>query len=218
MDLVRSGDRFRVTRDVESHVQLGGYAPSHSVGVDCVIPAGTVLVALDQVSGASAFGCYPEDYDRLEKVLIPESERESFAYAGSYSLTFRVSEIGNLLEPLTPLEPRPPNRRPRVSGRPSPHQRAEMARYQALHARVSSLDFDRITKITSGAWLRRNRGKEGEWEVLGPEGQMVPLETWDIWFDRAPGDPPREPDVVQPGAGATGRIWDHHRVGGKNGL
>jgi hypothetical protein len=117
---VRSGDRFRVAREVEPHVGLVGYAPAHSFGVASVVPAGTVIVALDQVDGASAFNCYPQDYDRMERVLIPEEERESPAYAGFYHLTFPVDEIGRLLEPLDPVTPRPPNRLPRVAGRGSP--------------------------------------------------------------------------------------------------
>jgi hypothetical protein len=208
-----------VSRDAESHVQLVHYAPAHTVGVTCVVPAGTVIVALDQVPGASGFGCYPEDYDRLEKVLIPEQDRESFAYAGFYGLSFRVREIGNLLDPLEPLDPRPPNRLLRVSGRPSPRQRTERARFEALHTRIAALEHDRIAKITDRAWVRRKRGRRGHWEVPGHEGKAVPLESWDIWLDRASGDPPREPDVVQPGSSlaATGRVWAH-QAEGKNGV
>jgi hypothetical protein len=199
MDLVRSGDRFRVTRDVESHVGLVGYAPSHSFGTDCVVPAGTVIVALDQVPGASGFGCYPEDYDRMERVLVPHDERESFAYAGYYGLSFRVDEIGRLLEPLDPLNPRPPNRLPRVTGRPSPAQQAELARRQALHADIAALVHGRITSVTEGSWVRRNPSAEAGWE------------SWDVWFDDPPGDPPRTPDATQPGSvlGVVGRIRDH---------
>jgi hypothetical protein len=80
--LVQSGDRFRVVRDVESHVELGGYAPAHTAGVDCVVPAGTVVIAHDQAPGAIAFRCYPEAYDAMEKVLIPEKEREGFRTQG----------------------------------------------------------------------------------------------------------------------------------------
>ena len=212
MKRVRTGDRFRVSRTVESHVLLGRYAPSHTHGVNCVIPAGTVFIALEQRPGASAFSCYPEDYDRLEEVLIPESERESFRYANFYSLSFSASDIGDLLESLSPVEPRPPNRYPRVSGRPSPRQRADRARWDSLHTRINALEFDRITEVIRGVWVRRSRGSKGEWEVLGPEGHMVPLETCDIWFRRAPGDPPREADTRQPGGpfAATNRVWRYY--------
>jgi hypothetical protein len=120
VELVPSGDHFRIAREVESYAGLVGYAPAHSFGVAGVVPAGTVIVALDRVDGASAFNCYPEDCDRMERVLIPEEERESSAYAGFYHLTFPVDEIGRLLQPLDPVTQRPPNRLPRVAGRGSP--------------------------------------------------------------------------------------------------
>ena len=181
------------------------------MGVDSAVPAGTVLVAHDQVPGAVAFGCYPEDYDRMEKVLLPEATRESFAYAGGYGLTFMVSEIGDLLEPLAPLDPRPPNRLPLVSGRPSARQRAERERHDALLALVAGVQDEQITRVTDRAWVRRKKGRPGHRELSGPDGQMIALPEWDIWFDRAPGDSPREPDAVQPGSffGAANRIWAH---------
>jgi hypothetical protein len=200
-----------VLRDVERHVGLGRYAPSHSHGFDCLVPAGTVVIAFDQRPGATAFICYPEDYDRMEKVLIPEIERESFRYANFYGLHFKVSDIGEVLEPLDPVEPRPPNRFPRVSGRPSPRQRADDARYRALGARVRALEYGEIAEITNSAWVRRKRGTKGKWEVWTPDRGMVPLETCDIWLDDPPGDPPREPDVSPPGGPdtATNYIWRH---------
>ena len=175
------------------------------------MPAGTVIVAFDQVEGASAFGCYPEDYDRMERILIPEEERESFTYAGSYHLSFPVNAIGDLLDPLPPLDPRPPNRLPRVTGRPSPRQRAELERRRTLEARIAAVDHNRITKITERAWVRRNQGQEGSWQVLGPDGVSVPLESWDVWFDGPPGEPARRPDVTQPGSAraVVGQIRDN---------
>jgi hypothetical protein len=76
-----------------------------------VVPGGTVFVALDQVPGALGFHCYPEDYRTLEAELVPDEVRAGNYSA--YSLVFRESEIGDLLEPLDPLSPRPPNRLPR---------------------------------------------------------------------------------------------------------
>jgi hypothetical protein len=122
-----------------------------------------------------------------------------------------VSDIGGLLQPLASLGPRPPDRVPCVSGRPSARQQAELARHDALIARIAALEFDQIAQVTDRAWVRRNRGIEGQWEVPGPNGRMVPLPSCDIWFDRTPGDPPREPNAVQPGGsfGAANRIWEH---------
>jgi hypothetical protein len=211
VQLVRRGDRFRVVRDVESHVGLVGYAPTHTFGIVCVVPAGTVVVALDQSEGASGFSSYAEDFDGMERVLIPEDEREDVLYTGAYYVTFSTDEIGDLLEPLEPLDSGPANRLPRVTGRPSPAQRAEQARRQELYERVASLEQRSISAVTESAWVRRNSRQEDAWEVLGPDEVNVPLESWDIWFDRPPGDPPRAPDVPQPGGAraVVGRIRDH---------
>jgi hypothetical protein len=108
---VQSGDRFRLTRDSPQHLTIIGLAPSHTMSVAAVVPAGTVVVALDQVPGAIAFYCYPEQYEDVETELVPESTRAGNYSA--YSLWFPESEIGGLLEPLEPLSPRPPNRLPR---------------------------------------------------------------------------------------------------------
>jgi hypothetical protein len=107
---VQRGDRFRLTRDSPQHLTITGLAPSHTMGVAAVVPAGTIVVALDQVPGAVAFDCYPEEYKELEAELVPESTRAR--NYSSYSLWFAASEIGDLLEPLEPLSPRPPNRLP----------------------------------------------------------------------------------------------------------
>jgi hypothetical protein len=109
---VLSGDRFRLRRDNFQRVTITGLAPSHTMGLDALVPAGTVIVALDQARGAPAFRCYPEDYDALEVHLVPEAVR-SGNYS-SYSLVFTESDIGELLEPMKPLSPRPPNRLPRA--------------------------------------------------------------------------------------------------------
>ena len=111
---VRSGDRFRLTRDSARSLTITGYAPSHTMSAHAVVPGGTVVVALDQVPGAVAFDCYPEDYTTLEAELVPDQIRAGNYSA--YSLVFRESEIGDLLEPQEPLSPRPPNRLPRAEG------------------------------------------------------------------------------------------------------
>lgn len=108
--LVRRGDRFRTTRDISTHALIGFKAPAHTGGVDCVVPRDTVLVAVDQTEGASSFPCYPEKYDEMEQVLIPESERAKPMYS-SYYLSFPASDIGGSLEPLPPMDPRPSENR-----------------------------------------------------------------------------------------------------------
>jgi len=89
------------------------FAPSHTVGGEAVLPAGTIIIASDQVPWAEGFGAYPEDYDELEDVLVPEALRSKEMYAGGYSLTFLAADIGDLLEQIAPLDPRP-SRVPRL--------------------------------------------------------------------------------------------------------
>ena len=115
---VRLGDRFRTTRSSQVRVTYVQYAPSHTVGGNARLPAGTTVVALDQAPNASAFYAYPEAYEELAAVLVPESEAGSRGYASAYGISFRVKDIGDLLEPLEPLEPLQPrptaNRLPQI--------------------------------------------------------------------------------------------------------
>jgi hypothetical protein len=106
-DPVRRGDRFRLTRDAEVSATYIYYAPSHTVGGPAVLPEGTVIVAFEQRDGASAFSGYPEAYDELEETVVPPENRASPRYAGGYAVYFKVTEIGDLLEPIEPLQPRP---------------------------------------------------------------------------------------------------------------
>lgn len=108
---VQRGDRFRLRRSSAQNVTIVGYAPSHTMGVTAIVPAGTVVVALDQEPGARAFRCYPENYEAVEAELVP-GETRAGNYV-SYCLTFAEREIGGLLEPMEPVVPRPPNRLPR---------------------------------------------------------------------------------------------------------
>jgi hypothetical protein len=112
---VRGGDRFRLTRDAEVYAMYSRYAPSHTVGGPAVLPKGTVIVALDQSEGALGFSAYPEPYDELEDTVVPPEERASPGYAGGYSVSFTVNDIGDPLEVIEPLRPRPAgNRLPRL--------------------------------------------------------------------------------------------------------
>jgi hypothetical protein len=106
-DPVRGGDRFRLTRDADVHATYVSYAPSHTVGGPAVLPAGTVIVALDQAEGAIGFNGYPEAYDELEQTVVPLKYRASDRYAGGYAVSFTVNDIGDLLDPIEPLQPPP---------------------------------------------------------------------------------------------------------------
>jgi hypothetical protein len=114
---VRRGDRFRTTRDATFTATFLQFAPAHTVGAQVRVPPGTVLVAVhDQAEGAGAVSAYPEAYDELESTIVPPTERASPSYAGAYAVFLPVDDIGDLLQPLDPLRPRPSEQRlPRVS-------------------------------------------------------------------------------------------------------
>jgi hypothetical protein len=103
------GDRFRLTRDADTHVSYRMYAPSHTVGGRATVPRDTVIFALSVSDRPTAKGfiAVPEDWDRLEPALVPEAMRENRMHAGGYYLHFDFDHIGDLLEPLEPMKPRP---------------------------------------------------------------------------------------------------------------
>jgi hypothetical protein len=113
--MVRLGDRFRVTRTVKPfHVTIVSKAPAHTQGAEGCVPADTVVVALDQHGDPPTFNAYPEDYEALESRIVPADVRAWSSY-GQYALTFSVDDIGDLLEPLAPMDPRPErNRLPQI--------------------------------------------------------------------------------------------------------
>ena len=102
----------------ETTVQTVWKAPLHTGGERVIVPVGTVLIANDQVPGATAFGCYPENYDEMELVLVSEKDRTHDLYF-AYGLGMPVEEVGWRLKSLSPLQPRPAeNRLPRTQPRP----------------------------------------------------------------------------------------------------
>jgi hypothetical protein len=110
---IQRGDRFRVTRAVDAMpVFVIQKAPSLTSSAHGVLPSGTVIVALDQGPDATAFLAYPQDYDALEESLVPADVRSSDRYS-AYGLSFWIDDVGDLLEPMPPLDPRPENHLPR---------------------------------------------------------------------------------------------------------
>ncbi len=110
--LTRSGDRFCTTEDVPVGIGTVWRAPIHTGSARAVLPKATILVALDGTRGATSFSCYPEDYDRLEPLLVPDDDRRQEAYF-AYYVSAPVSWIGTVLAPLPPIAPRPDNGLPR---------------------------------------------------------------------------------------------------------
>jgi len=96
--LVEKGDRFLVTDDMATE-GLATYAAPASGGFECVVPAGTVLVAdQNQRAGFPAFPCRPENYKEMEQLLVPEVDRDS-KFLG-YFLVCLSDEIGHRLQVL----------------------------------------------------------------------------------------------------------------------
>jgi hypothetical protein len=95
---VREGQRFVLTED---HLVKGltHWRAPFTGGFDATAPAGTVVVAREQHPTAPGFYAVPEDYEKLEKILVPIEEREHGKYDG-YDLVFVANEIGTWFRPL----------------------------------------------------------------------------------------------------------------------
>ncbi len=97
IESVCDGDRFIVKEDTKT-TGLTSWGAPYTGSFECVIPAGTVLVArYDQVHGATGFGCVPEKYEELEKLLVPAKDRYELKYGGYY-FVFLNQDIGPKLE------------------------------------------------------------------------------------------------------------------------
>lgn len=93
------GDRLTVAEDVPALGVTQWRAP-FTGGFECVVPAGTVLLVLGAQAEAEAFPCRPEDYERLEQLLVPEEVRTSEKYDGYY-LLFKKRDIGSTLQTIS---------------------------------------------------------------------------------------------------------------------
>jgi hypothetical protein len=95
---ISRGDRFRVREPYTATVLIVALAPAHTQSVEAEVPAGTIVVANEPQPEATGFSALPEDYERVERILVPEALRTSGKYY-SYYLVFRFSDVGSLLEP-----------------------------------------------------------------------------------------------------------------------
>lgn len=94
---VYDGDRFITKQEIKTNGLTSWGAPCTG-SFECVIPAGTILVArYDQVPGATGFGCVPEKYEEMEKLLVPAKDRFELKYGGYY-FVFLNQDIGTKLE------------------------------------------------------------------------------------------------------------------------
>ncbi len=93
---VLRGDRFITLNDIKVS-GLTSWAAPCTGSFECIIPKGTILISThDQVKGARGFGCIPEKYKKLEKILVPAKDRYELKYGGYY-FVFLNEDIGSLL-------------------------------------------------------------------------------------------------------------------------
>jgi hypothetical protein len=96
---IEKGTRFQALHDVATRGLIHWNAPL-TTGFRCVIPDGTILVALrDSSSFSLSFGCIPENSRDFEHKFIPETDRVASGYAG-YSFVFTRFAIGRKLSVL----------------------------------------------------------------------------------------------------------------------
>lgn len=90
---VRKGDRFLALTELQAKGLTHWRAP-FTGGFECNVPKGTILVAVhDSAPISTGFGVEPENYEELEKQLVPEEDRTAEKYGG-YSFVINYREIG----------------------------------------------------------------------------------------------------------------------------
>jgi hypothetical protein len=95
MSLFSPGDRLVVTAEHPATVLIHWGAPL-TTGVFAELPIGTTLTVTH--SGPSGFGARPDEYERLERILIPEEDLGSESYDG-YSVSVSDAEVGTWIAP-----------------------------------------------------------------------------------------------------------------------
>lgn len=94
---IKQGDRFLVLRDIKLLGNTHFRAPV-TLSFEGILPKGMVLVAAyDSVRLSTAFNAKPENYEEMEKKLVPENHRSSEKYNG-YSLIVHYRRIGKDLK------------------------------------------------------------------------------------------------------------------------
>src|SRR5687768_5536369 len=99
--MIAKGHRYRTTKPVPV-IAMTSWAAPFTGGYDRVLPAGeTFTVAIDPPDSATAACCNPDNYRRLQRELIPLSDRVQFwIYAGFY-LCISLREIQENCEPVS---------------------------------------------------------------------------------------------------------------------
>lgn len=94
---VQKGDKFITVKELPARCIVHWRAPVTS-GFECVIPAGTILMAEHESAPIStAFDCAPVNAAELESALVPEQDLTAEKYAG-YSFVLPYTHIGKELQ------------------------------------------------------------------------------------------------------------------------
>ena len=82
--MIKAGDKFRVMTPTRAS-GVSKWARGYTGDFECLIPEGTLLVAeADQAEGRSVFLLVPEDYAKMEEILVPQSISRAARYEGYY--------------------------------------------------------------------------------------------------------------------------------------
>jgi hypothetical protein len=93
----RRGQRFRVTDTRQVPILIHWGAPL-TTGVTASLPVGTVLViSHDPLPTGRGFYTQPEEYESLERTVIPDGDLHAESYDG-YSIVVGDDEVGDWLE------------------------------------------------------------------------------------------------------------------------
>jgi hypothetical protein len=93
---VRKGQRWQMVSELHTSGLTSRAAP-FTGGFECVSPRGTVVrVQSDPPIGARAVGCTPENYEEIERLVVPEEDRTDPQYGG-YSLVIDLTNFGETL-------------------------------------------------------------------------------------------------------------------------
>lgn len=97
---VAKGDRFRVIKATEKTALLY-FASPFTGGFKCTLPIGTVLVTVrDSEAGDTRVFLAAENREPFESKYVSNDQKSDPKYLG-FAFTFKTSDIGKILVPIT---------------------------------------------------------------------------------------------------------------------
>jgi len=99
LDPIAQGQRYRTQVDLPVNFLTHWEAP-FTGGGHAILPRGTIFtIHLDPPDGATAASCDPENYDELEKAIVPAADRNAPKYSG-FSLSVDLAALRDSCERL----------------------------------------------------------------------------------------------------------------------